>query len=139
MIAGTANQIREKTDNGIIDIGMLPEPADLTVDEVKKSLRLSERAEMIRDAGEMLCTPLQKLNVAAAHNSISNAAFLVEKGLGYALTIEASVLNYDQGRFSFVPIYPEMYANSVLIWKKAGVFTPTVRKFLMGRWQRMQK
>lgn len=161
LIAGTANQIEERMDNGVIDIGMLLEPVNLegyeyirlpfperngilmkaedllaqkeylTVDEVKKlPLLLPERKEMMKSMEELLCTPLRKLQVVATHNLISNAAFFVEKGLGYALTIEGSVLNYDPMRFCFVPICPESYTNSVLVWKRNGVFNPTVRKFL---------
>lgn len=161
LIAGTASQIEEKMDNGMIDIGMLLEPVKLdgyhyirlpfpersgifmkaddllakqeflTIDEIKKlPLLLPEREEMLQSIEKMLCISRRKLHVVATHNLISNAAFFVEKGLGYALTIEGAVLNYDPIRFCFVPIYPEFYTNSVLVWKKNGVFNPTVRKFL---------
>lgn len=161
LIAGTANQIKEKMDSGVVDIGMLLEPVNLegydyirlpfpersgifmkaedplagkeylTVDEVKNlPLLLPEREEMLRGAEEMLCTPLRKLHVVATQNLISNAAFFVEKGLGYAFTIEGAVLNYDPKRFCFVPLYPERYTNSVLAWKKNGGFNPAVKKFL---------
>lgn len=161
LIAGTADQIEEKMDDGIIDLGVLLEPVNLegydyirlpfperqgilmraddplakqeflTADEIKRlPLLLPERKEMNKGVEELLSTPLWNLNVIATQNLISNAAFFVEKGLGYAFTIEGSVLNYDPMRFCFVPVCPERYTNSVLAWKKNRVFNATVRKFL---------
>ena len=160
-IAGTADQIEEKMENGIIDLGLLLEPikvegyeyirlpfperngvfmrADdplasregLSIKEIKSlPLIVPNRKAMQDYIGNILHTPLDRLNVIATVNLISNAAFFVEKGMGYGITIEGAVLNYDPNRFQFVPIIPESYTNSVLIWKKQKTFNPVVTKFL---------
>lgn len=161
LIAGTANQIEEKMDNGVIDIGVLLEPVNLdgydyirlpfperngvfmraddplakkeflTAGEVKKlQLLLPEREELLKGVEELLGTPIRNLNVIAIQNLVSNSAYFVEKGLGYAFTIEGAVANYDTKKFRFLPIHPEFYTSSVLVWKKNGIFNPAVRKFL---------
>ncbi|MDD3206673.1 MAG: LysR family transcriptional regulator [Lachnospiraceae bacterium] len=103
----------------------------LTADDVKNlPLLLPDRKEILQNTEKALGIPMRKLNVIATHNLISNAAFFVEKGLGYAITIEGSILNYDRERFAYVPLHLEVYTNSVLVWKKNGVFNPAVRKFI---------
>lgn len=64
-------------------------------------------------------------------NMAPNAAIMVEKGLGYAITIRGSLTNLlDESRLCFRPLEPDYSVTSVLAWKRSQPFSPAVMKFI---------
>jgi DNA-binding transcriptional LysR family regulator len=70
------------------------------------------------------------MRAVATFNLIYNAAFLVEVGVGYALTIN-NILDFSETRpLCFVPNDPPMSFHIDVAWKKNQIFTKASMKFL---------
>lgn len=63
-------------------------------------------------------------------NLSTNAAIMVQKGLGYALVIEGSVPFWDKEKIAYRPLSPDLTASSVLAWKKQQPFSLAATKFM---------
>lgn len=68
--------------------------------------------------------------IISAHNLSTNAAVMVEKGLGRFIGIEGSVPHLDTSKLVYRPLYPEIISTSVLAWKRQQPFSPAVEKFI---------
>lgn len=161
LYTGNADQIKERIDKGLIDIGILLEPVDIEKydfirlqikerwvvlmraddplaekqaltpqDLMDRPLMMVNRSSVKNEISSWFGERYSELNIISTHNMVSNAANLVEKGLGYAFTLEASVEPYAKERFCYRPLKPDLYATTVLVWKKNQTFSWTVRKFL---------
>lgn len=87
------------------------------------------RSNFVRNPyAEWFGANFEKLHVVAVHNLIRNAALLVIRGLGSAITIEAA----EQGsrELCFRPFAPRLESGSSLVWKKYQVFSPAAGLFL---------
>ena len=82
---------------------------------------------------------LDDMNIIAGYNLIYNASFLVECGLGYALTIDKLFRNSDSSRLYFKPLYPKLETGSVIVWKKHQVFSPAATEFIKRIKEAFQK
>lgn len=71
-----------------------------------------------------------KLRVIGVSNLSTNAALMVQAGLGYALIIEGALPFLEQSEIRMVPLYPELTATSVLAWKRGQPFPTAVNRFL---------
>lgn len=156
---GNADQIKQRLDNGLVDLGILLEPVsidkyDFIRFDVKERWVTLMRADSplaqkefitVRDLENVpLILPkrlryeieswfrgrINELNIAATSNMSTNAAILVEQNFGYALVIEGSIPFLDTSRVCYRPLLPERTTTSVLAWKKNQPFAPAVRKFL---------
>lgn len=72
----------------------------------------------------------KNLNTFSTHNMSALAALLAERGLVYALAIEGSVSIYQTPNICFRPLYPELTATSVFVWKKYQPFNLATTKFI---------
>ena len=72
-----------------------------------------------------------KLNVVETHTLLSNAALLVERGLGYAVTLDGA-LAVQNKNLKFVPIWPEKTTESVLVWKKNRMVNAATSLFIQN-------
>lgn len=72
----------------------------------------------------------EKLRVIGVSNLSTNAALMVQSGLGYALIIEGAQPFLEQSEIRMVPLHPELTATSVLAWKRAQTFSTAVGRFL---------
>ncbi len=72
---------------------------------------------------------MSALNIVATYNLIYNAAFLVERKVGYALCPEGLV-NTSERNLTYRPLTPEMAVELFLVTKKYQVFSPAVKAFL---------
>lgn len=145
----SAEHIKERIEQGLLDFGLLMEPIDVSKYDY---IRMKEREKwgllMRRDSplAEKSCIAkedlygipimttdrvsvqkefenwfgdgIEKLNVCMTFNIITNAIMFVGSGLVYALTIEGAVDSVDREQLVFRPLYPELSASSVLVWKK---------------------
>lgn len=71
-----------------------------------------------------------KLQVIGVSNLSTNAALMVQAGLGYALIIEGALPFLEQSEICMVPLHPELEATSVLAWKRGQPFPTAVNRFL---------
>ena len=72
----------------------------------------------------------RSLNIVATYNLIYNATFLVEKGIGYALTL-ANLVNTEGPRsLTFRPVTPEIAVDLYIVTKKYQTFSPAAKLYL---------
>jgi len=72
---------------------------------------------------------MSALNIVATYNLVYNAAFLVERGVGYALCPDRLV-NIAGRALDFRPLTPRMAVELFVVTKKYRVFSPAVKVFL---------
>lgn len=155
---GVAAAIKEKLDQGFLDIGLLIEPVEiekydfvrLPQQEVwgvllplgdplaeKKAIApadLRTRRLIVtqrmkeREAKAWFGGDTDRLNIYCTCDLAANAALLVEQGLGVAFTIQGAVAHYNN--VCFRPLEPAATNTSVLVWKKYQPFSPAVLKFV---------
>lgn len=154
-----ADEVKEQMDNGIFDMGLLLEPVEIAkynfirmpkkerwcvlmkrdsplagkpvitpADLAGERLILTKRKSVKNELENWLGEYDSQVRVVATSNlSYSNRALMVKNGMGIATCHEFQ--NYDP-ELCLIPLEPEMQNGSVLIWKKAQVFTPAVVKFI---------
>ncbi|MDE7431832.1 MAG: LysR family transcriptional regulator [Lachnospiraceae bacterium] len=72
----------------------------------------------------------QNLNVLFTSNLSTNSAVMVNEGLAYSLVIEGAVPFWDSSKVTYRPLYPELWATSVLAWKRGQPFSLAATKFI---------
>ncbi len=158
--SNNADFIRERLDKGLLDIGVLLSPGDLSRYEylmmpaterwgalIRSDSPLAERKNILpQDLTEQrLLVPVRaqeggvfawlgdyadKLDVYATYNLLYNAAMLVDCGMGAALTIEGAAALYCDKRMVFRPFEPELVAPSALVWKKYQPMSAAAQAFI---------
>ena len=125
--SATADEIQERLEKGLLDLGILTEPADIGRYEF---IRLPKRDQwgvwVDREAG-WFGDDFEKAEVAATYNLILNAANMIRNGVGIALGFLLGNLSDD---LRFIPLSPALETGSVLVWKKDQAFSPTAAAFL---------
>ena len=72
----------------------------------------------------------QGLHVLFTSNLSTNAAIMVDQGLGYSIAIKGSLPFRDEQRMVFRPLFPALMATSVLAWKRNQPFSLAVTQFI---------
>jgi DNA-binding transcriptional LysR family regulator len=72
----------------------------------------------------------KNLRVFAYMNLMTNAMLLIERGLGYGVSIQGANLIRPNENIRFVPLSPERKSGHVLAWKKNRVFGAAASHFL---------
>jgi hypothetical protein len=157
----TADNIKDRLDKGLVDVGLLLEPVDTAkYDFVRLSQKetwgiLMRDDHPLADSGYImpeqiaaypLILPLRKrvrveilnwlgreekdLNIPLTYTLLSNAALLVEAGMGCAFCLDGALAIRSSPRLRFIPFYPEHTTRSVLIWKKNHLFSPATSLFI---------
>ena len=72
----------------------------------------------------------KNLNILFTSNLSTNGAVMVNQGLAYSLVIEGAVPFWDSSKVSYRPLYPELWATSVLAWKRGQPFSLAATKFI---------
>ena len=70
------------------------------------------------------------LTIPLSYTLLSNAALMVEAGLGCAFCLDGALAIHSSPRLRFVPIAPEHTTRSVLVWKKNHLFSPATSLFI---------
>lgn len=160
LYSGYGDDIREKVDKGLIDIGVLTEPADTVKYEsvilplrdrwgllMRKDDPLAARESVtIEEAAALpLVIPkrdllqseifhwfraLDELHIVATYYLLFNSVFLVERRLGYAVCLEGACDLSVNQGLHFVPFTPERATRNILIWKKNRSFNPATALFV---------
>ncbi len=63
-------------------------------------------------------------------NLSTNAALMVQAGLGYAVTVEGSHRFWDERKIASRPLTPEIFSDSVFAWKRNQPSSPAVSWFV---------
>lgn len=167
LYSGNADDVKEKINNGLIDIGLLLEPVDIekydfirlpyqetwgilapsdspiaqkdyiTPHDFKSLPLLLGRTMVQNEIAHWAGISVEELNVVATYNLIYNAAILVEKGMGYALCLE-KLVHIDHHQLCFIPFQPSYQSGTVIVWKKYQVFSPTTSRFIQELCQYFQ-
>lgn len=158
--SANGDDIRDKLDGGIIDIGILIEPIEtakydfvqlacretwgvimrrddplaeresIAVEEITAlPLILSRRQIVMDEITGWLETPYDQLNVIATHNLLSNSLPLVERGMGYVVSIRGAYELRPSAMLHFVPFAPTRSSGHVLAWKKNRILTTATQLF----------
>ena len=93
-------------------------------------LILPRRTNIQNELSNWLGESFQSTKVLFTSNLSTNGAIMVQKGLAYAIVIEGSLPFWDKEKITYRPLYPELIANSVLVWKKKQPFTLAAGKFI---------
>lgn len=88
--------------------------------------RLQVRSELASWFGDYY----KDLNVLFTSNLCTNGAVMVKGGLAYSLVIEGAVPFWDSSKIAYRPLYPELWATSVLAWKRGQPFSLAATKFI---------
>lgn len=154
-----ADDVKERMESGTLDLGLLLEPVEITkynflkmpqkekwcilmrkdsplaekpviapADLVGQRLIFTKRRSVKNELENWLREYYDQIHVVATTNlSYYNRSIMVKAGLGIA-TCHA-FRNIDD-ELCLRPLVPEIVNGSVLIWKKAQVFSPAVAKFI---------
>lgn len=71
-----------------------------------------------------------ELDVRFVSNLSSNAAVMVDKGMGYKICVEGFLPFWDSKKLVYRPLYPELTTTSVMAWKRNQPFSKAVMKFI---------
>lgn len=162
ILSGNALDVAERLDKGLLDFGVLIQPADMAKYDYlelpqkdvwgvvmpkdsplarKKAIRKKDllkvpiigsrwsvrHSRAMNTLADWFGDDFEKIDVVTTYNLVSNAAIMVEEGVGYALVLGDLT---DTHKLCFRPLEPKAESTLYLIWKKRQVFSPAARVFL---------
>lgn len=161
LFTGTADVVKERMEKGLIDIGLMMEPFDMSRFEFVRFKSLEKWGVIMKaadslaackgiTAADLADKPLifprrfredadlrnwfgeyyDKLHIFSTSNLPTNAAMLVDKGLGYAITIEGVKYFWDTAKVVFRPLEPVVGETAALFWLRQMPLSPSVEKFI---------
>ncbi len=154
-----ADDVKERMESGLLDIGLLLEPVEITgyhflrmpqkekwcvlmradsplaersaikaADLAGQRLILTRRKSVKNELENWLGEFYDQIRIVGTTNlSYYNRVMMVKNGFGIAACHEFQNMDTE---LCLRPLIPELSNGSVLIWKKAQVFSPAVEKFL---------
>lgn len=156
--SANADDIKDRIEKGILDMGLLTEPVDLGKYEflrmplkeqwgalVRKDSPLAEKESVTPEDLEMIPLILTKREMVKTEleNWFGDSYEKIEKAATYNLLANAAVMaennmgaaicldlgnHYDNLRF--VPLSPRLESGSVMVWKKHQKFSQATREFI---------
>ena len=103
----------------------------IALDEiVEYPLILPLRERVRREILNWLKRDEKDLTIPLSYTLLSNAALMVEAGVGCAFCLDGALAIHSSPRLRFVPITPEHTTRSVLVWKKNHLFSPATSLFI---------
>ena len=150
LYSGNAQDVTERLDKGLLDFGILIQPADLSKYDylnlpdkdtwgvvMRKDSPLAEKAYVerkdLREGNEFagwFGEDFEKLDIVTTFNLIYNASLMVESGIGYAITLDRLVSTAEGSALCFRPLKPKLESGLNIVWKKYQVFSPAAELFL---------
>ena len=157
----TVDNINRRLDNGLVDVGLLLEPVDITKYDFVRLSAKDTWGILMRDdhplagqpfvtADDLAAYPLmmplresirleilhwlqreeKELRVPLYYTLLSNAALMVEEGVGCAFCMDGALALRSGPHLKFVPLHPARTTHSVLVWRKNQMFTPAASLFI---------
>ena len=103
----------------------------ITPEDLKdKPLIVSRQTDINSDLFKWFKSNISDLNIIATYNLVYNASILVDKGLGFALTLDKLVNVTDTTKLCFKPLSPKLDLEINIVWKKNQFFSKASQKFL---------
>ncbi len=161
LYTANADQVKERMDRGLIDIGLLLEPVDIdkydfirldikerwvvvmrsddplavkdyvsATDLEKLPIIIARRPSVRNELANWFGNSFKNLHILFTSNMSTNAALMVQGGLGYALVIEGSLPFWDKSRICYRPLSPELTGTTVFAWKRDQPFSLATSKFI---------
>lgn len=88
--------------------------------------RLSIRSELARWFGK----DFDKLDILFTSNLPSNSSIMAHHKLAYSIVIKGSISFWDKEKIVYRPLAPELFATSVIAWKRRQPFALAAEKFI---------
>lgn len=166
---GNADLIKERIDQGLVDIGVLLEPVDISkynhiripLQEnwgviASKENRLAKKQFVEKDDlkdvplfltnREIIQSEISNwlkgdipLNSAYSYNFASAILPFIQDDKGVAITVEGAYQVLNQDQICFVPFSPQLTTNTVLVWKKYTRLSPVINKFIKRLQEYLEK
>ena len=109
----------------------LAEKETLTVEEIRQyPLIMPGRENAKNEVLHWLQCEESHLNIPAYYNLLSNAALLVEAGMGCAVCLDGALSIHADPNLCFRQILPEHTTRSVILWKKNHLFSQAASLFV---------
>lgn len=167
--SGNTEQVAEKLDRGLLDLGFIVEPPDLSKYNYlevegsdlwgvvmrrdsplagKESVRAEDlyglplicsRQAMRVDIPRWCGERAEKLSFSGTLNLCYNGTVFVREGLGYMLTFDKLVDTSEESGLCFRPLEPMLETKMYIIWKKYQVFSPIAELFVKELCERLGK
>ncbi len=110
---------------------MLAEKEFITARDLSEvPLILPRRLQVQSELASWFGDYYKDLNVLFTSNLSTNGAIMVNAGLAYSLVIEGAVPFWDSSKVTYRPLHPELWATSVLAWKRGQPFSLAATKFI---------
>lgn len=88
--------------------------------------RLSVRSKLANWFGDTY----SQLHILFTSNLPSNSSVMVHNQLAYSMIIKGSAAFWDKEKVTYRPLSPELYATSVIAWKRQQPFGVAAEKFI---------
>lgn len=88
--------------------------------------RLSVRSKLANWFGD----DYSQLHILFTSNLPSNSSIMVHNQLAYALIIKGSIAFWDKEKITYRPLFPALYATSVIAWRRQQPFGVAAEKFI---------
>lgn len=99
-------------------------------DLIHASIITSQRQLVHHEIENWFGSIYEQVHEVASVNLIHNATMMVADGIGYAITLEDLVKDYEESPICFRPFTPTLETGCVLVWKKYQVFSPVIKEFI---------
>jgi len=86
-------------------------------------LIISKQKEVDIRITRWLKRDLDKLNVIGSYNLLYNASLMVEKNMGYALSIDKLINTTGNSHLCFKPLEPQLTVDIHIVWKRYQIFS----------------
>ena len=160
LYSGNADEMYHKIEDGILDFAIVIEPVELKKYDYLKlpymntwGILMANRCTLANNefitpkdlrGKPLLCSNQtmvknelagwiggnqRKLNIVGTYNLLYNASLLVEEGHFYALCLK-DIINIEGKDLCFKPLYPQLEAGMLVIWKKYQPFARPAEVFL---------
>lgn len=160
LTSGTTEQVAERLERGILDLGFIVEPPDLskynylevpgtdrwgvvapadsplakldviTFDDLQPLPIMISDQALAADLTRWCGEKVDRLNVTGTLTLSYNGAAFVRAGLGCMLTFDKLIDTSADSGLVFRPLSPTLENRMYLIWKKYQVFSPIAERFL---------
>ena len=158
--SGDTQDVTEKLEKGLIDFGILVEPAEISRYEflrlpqkdtwgvlMRKDSPLAQKERITPQdlSGKPLIRSLHAVknrelsawfsgeepqDVRATYNLLYNASLLVREGMGYAVGLDRIINTTGESELCFRPLDPPLESTLAVAWKKNQIFSRPAQKFL---------
>ena len=160
LYSGDMVDVCERLDKGLLDFGLLMQPADLTKYEnlrlpyvdtwgllMHKDHPLAQKEFIIPE--DLSDVPIvvsrhslpksyltewyknaENINVIGTYNLLHNASYIAESKIGCVLCLDKLINTTGESNLTFRPLHPTLEVQLDVVWKKYQVFSKAAQIFL---------